>query len=188
MLALRLLERDEGIGFGAGADIPGAVLITGALMLGVYTIVKPRGRARLGLGARRSSSAPSRSALLAAFVVREATPRNPLMPLRIFRSRNVSGANLIQALMVAGMFGMFFLGALYLQRVLGYGALEIGLAFLPVHDRHGHAVAALRRAADHALRRARRAAPRAVLIAAGLALFTPRAGRRQLRRPTCCRR
>ena len=54
------------------------------------------------------------------------------MPLRIFRSRNVSGANVVQALLVAGMFGMFFLGALYLQRVLGYDALEIGLAFLPV--------------------------------------------------------
>ncbi len=54
------------------------------------------------------------------------------MPLRIFRSRNVSGANLIQALSVAGMFGMFFLGSLYMQRVLGYDALEIGLAFLPV--------------------------------------------------------
>jgi MFS family permease len=53
------------------------------------------------------------------------------MPLRIFRSRNVSGANAVQALLVAGMFGMFFLGALYLQRVLGYDALEVGLAFLP---------------------------------------------------------
>ena len=53
------------------------------------------------------------------------------MPLRIFRSRNVSGANVVQALVVAGMFGTFFLGSLYLQRVLGYDALEIGLAFLP---------------------------------------------------------
>jgi fucose permease len=53
------------------------------------------------------------------------------MPLRIFRSRNVAGANLIQALTVAGMFGMFFMGALYLQRVLGYDPLQIGLAFLP---------------------------------------------------------
>jgi MFS family permease len=66
-----------------------------------------------------------------AFVAREATARSPLIPLRIFRSRNVSGANVVQALLVAGMFGMFFLGALYLQRVLGYDALEIGLAFLP---------------------------------------------------------
>ena len=53
------------------------------------------------------------------------------MPLRLFRSRNVAGANVVQALLVAGMFGMFFLGALYLQRVLGYDALEVGLAFLP---------------------------------------------------------
>ena len=54
------------------------------------------------------------------------------MPLRIFRSRNVSGANLVQVLMVAGLFGMFFLGALYLQRVLGYDAVQTGVAFLPV--------------------------------------------------------
>jgi predicted MFS family arabinose efflux permease len=70
--------------------------------------------------------------LLAAFVAREATARSPLVPLRIFRSRNVTGANLIQVLSVAGMFGMFFLGALYLQRILAYDALETGLAFLPV--------------------------------------------------------
>ena len=53
------------------------------------------------------------------------------MPLRLFRSRNVAGANIVQALLVVGMFGMFFLGALYLQQVLGYDALEVGLAFLP---------------------------------------------------------
>jgi predicted MFS family arabinose efflux permease len=70
-------------------------------------------------------------ALLVAFLVRESTAREPLIPLRIFRSRNVSGANAIQALFVAGMFGMFFMGALYMQRVLGYDALQTGLAFLP---------------------------------------------------------
>jgi MFS family permease len=53
------------------------------------------------------------------------------MPLRIFRSRNVSGSNVVIAFEVVGMFGMFFLGALYLQRVLGYNALHVGLAFLP---------------------------------------------------------
>ena len=53
------------------------------------------------------------------------------MPLRLFRSRNVAGANLVQALLVVGMFGMFFLGALYMQQILGYDALEVGLAFLP---------------------------------------------------------
>jgi EmrB/QacA subfamily drug resistance transporter len=130
IFALRLLERDKGIGFGAGADIPGAVLVTGSLMLLVYTIVKPAAEdgwgssGALGLGALAL-------ALLAAFLVRQVRAGNPLMPLRIFRSRNVSGANVVQALVVAGMFGTFFLGSLYLERVLGYSALEIGLAFLP---------------------------------------------------------
>jgi EmrB/QacA subfamily drug resistance transporter len=130
-LAMRLVDRDQGIGFGQGADVPGAILVTGALMLGVYTIVEPA--ADLGWGAGRTLGLGALSlVLLAAFVAREATARTPLMPLGIFRSRNVTGANLIQVLSVAGMFGMFFLGALYLQRILGYDALQTGLAFLPV--------------------------------------------------------
>ena len=101
------------------------MLVTGALMLGVYTIVEPA--ADLGWAAGRTLALGALSlVLLAAFVAREATARSPLMPLRIFRSRNVTGANLVQVLAVAGMFGMFFLGALYLQRVLGYDALQIG--------------------------------------------------------------
>jgi EmrB/QacA subfamily drug resistance transporter len=129
--ARRLLPRDPGLGLAEGADVPGAALITGALMLGVYTIVGPA--ADDGWGARVTlTSAVLALVLLAAFVLREATARRPLMPLRIFRSRNVVGANLVQILGVAGMFGMFFLGALYVQRVLGYGPLETGLAFLPV--------------------------------------------------------
>jgi EmrB/QacA subfamily drug resistance transporter len=130
LFALRLVERDQGIGLRQGADVPGAVLVTGGLMLGVYTILEAGDQGwgslqTLGLGAVSL-------ALLTAFVVRQGRIPNPLMPLRLFRSRNVAGANLIQALFVAGMFGMFFLGALYLQRVLGYDALEVGLAFLPV--------------------------------------------------------
>ncbi len=131
LFARRLLDKDEGIGFSEGADIPGAALITSALMLGVYTIVKPAAEDGWGAGQTLGLGAVSLS-LLAAFVAREATARTPLVPLRIFRSRNVSGANLIQIFSVAGMFGMFFLGALYMRRVLGYDALEIGLAFLPV--------------------------------------------------------
>jgi EmrB/QacA subfamily drug resistance transporter len=131
LFARRLLHKDEGIGFGQGADIPGAMLITSALMLSVYTIVSPA--AEYGWGAGRTLGLGALSlALLAAFIAREATARNPLIPLRIFRSRNVSGANLIQIFSVAGMFGMFFLGALYMRKVLGYDALQIGLAFLPV--------------------------------------------------------
>jgi EmrB/QacA subfamily drug resistance transporter len=131
VLAWRLLDEDRGIGFGEGADIPGAVLITSSLLLGVYTIVKPAAEFGWGAGQTLALGAVS-LALLVAFVVREARASNPLIPLRIFRSRNVSGANVIQVLSVAGMFGMFFLGALYLERVLGYGPLQIGLAFLPV--------------------------------------------------------
>jgi EmrB/QacA subfamily drug resistance transporter len=130
VFAKRLLDPDQGIGFGEGADVGGAVLITGALMLGVYTIVKPA--ADYGWGAGRTLALGAVAvALLVAFVVREATARNPLMPLRIFRSRNVSGSNAVQALSVAGMFGTFFLGSLYMERVLGYTPLQIGLAFLP---------------------------------------------------------
>jgi EmrB/QacA subfamily drug resistance transporter len=129
--ARRLLANDEGIGISRGADIPGATLITTSLMLGVYTIVKPA--ADYGWGdAQTLGLAAVSVALLVAFVVREARAETPLIPLRIFRSRNISGANVVQALSVAGMFGPFFLGSLYLERVLGYDALEIGLAFLPV--------------------------------------------------------
>ena len=130
VLAIRLLVNDRGIGFGQGADILGAVLITASLMLLVYTIVKPA--AEHGWGAGRTLTLGAGAlALLAAFVAREARASNPLIPLRIFRSRNVSGANAIQALVVAGMYGMFFMGALYLERVLHYSPLQIGLAFLP---------------------------------------------------------
>jgi EmrB/QacA subfamily drug resistance transporter len=131
IFARRLLEHDRGIGLTEGADVPGAVLITSALMLGVYTIVKPA--AENGWGAGRTLVLGGISlALLLGFLLREALASKPLVPLRIFRSRNVAAANLIQVLSVAGMFGVFFLGALYLRRVLGYDALEIGLAFLPV--------------------------------------------------------
>ncbi|WBQ05089.1 DHA2 family efflux MFS transporter permease subunit [Kribbella sp. CA-293567] len=130
LLAVKLIEKDQGIGFGRGTDVPGAVLITAALMVGVFTIVKPA--AELGWTAPRTIVLSILTlTLLACFVVREATAANPLVPLRIFRSRTLTGANLVQALSSAGMFGIFFLGSLYLQRVLGYDALEIGLAFLP---------------------------------------------------------
>src|SRR5687768_3927237 len=128
-LALRLIERGESLGLRHGADIPGAALLTGGLMLGVYTILQAGeqgwGSAQtLGLGAVSLAA-------IAAFVARQARIDNPLMPLRLFRSRVVTGANTVQALLVVGMFGMFFLGALYLQQILGYDALQVGLAFLP---------------------------------------------------------
>jgi EmrB/QacA subfamily drug resistance transporter len=130
LAATRMLEPEQGIGLGEGADVSGAVLVTAALMLGVYTIVEA---ADYGWASLHTIGLGSVSlALLAAFVSRQASAAKPLLPLRIFRSRSVSGANAVQALMVGGFFGMFFLGALYMQRVLGYGPVEVGLAFLPV--------------------------------------------------------
>ena len=121
VLARRLLEADSGLGLKTGADVVGAVLSTGALMLTVYAIVKPA--TLLGIAA---------GVLAVAFLIRESTGTTPLIPLRIFRSRNIAGANLIQVLTAAAMFGVFFLGALYVRRVLHYDALQIGLAFFPV--------------------------------------------------------
>src|SRR3712207_1397792 len=129
-LAVRLVEDDRGIGIGRGADVAGAALVTAALMLGVYTIVEVTDH---GWGSAHTLGFGGLSlALLAAFVARQATAANPLLPLRIFRSRNVTGANVTQFLMVMGMFGMFFSGVLLMQRVLGYDAIETGFAFLPV--------------------------------------------------------
>lgn len=128
--AMKLLKHEEGIGFEQSADVPGALLSVGSLMLLVYTIVETT---TYGWGSLHTIGFGSLSiALIVGFFIREATAAHPLMPLRIFRSRNVSVANGAQALMVAGIFGMFFLGALYLQRVLGYDAVEVGLAFLPI--------------------------------------------------------
>jgi EmrB/QacA subfamily drug resistance transporter len=128
-LALRLVEARPGLGFKAGADLPGAVLLTGGLMLGVYTILEVPNTG--WTAARTLVLGAVAVALVSAFVARQARVANPLMPLRLLRSRAVAGANAVQALLVVGMFGMFFLGALYLQQILGYDPLEVGLAFLP---------------------------------------------------------
>ena len=138
-------------------------------MLAVYTIVEASHYAwasahTIGFGAVAV-------ALLVSFVVRQARAANPLVPLRVFRSRTVTGANLVQVLMVAGLFGMFFLGALYMQRVLHYDAIEVGLAFLPVAL--GIAVLSLGFSARLIMRFGARATmiPGLALTAAGLVLF-----------------
>jgi EmrB/QacA subfamily drug resistance transporter len=129
LLALRLVESRPGIGIGEGADAPGAALVTGGLMLAVYTIlgVEEQG----WTSARTLILAAVSLGLVAAFIARQARIERPLMPLRLFHSRNVTGANIVMVLLVVGMFGIFFLGALYMQLVLGYKPLEVGLAFLP---------------------------------------------------------
>ncbi|WP_062345545.1 MFS transporter [Herbidospora yilanensis] len=127
LLAIRALPAERGAGRSAGADVAGAALVTAGLMLGVYTVVGIEGH---GAGQTLAYGGLS-VALLAGFFVRQATARTPLMPLRVFRSRNVSGANAVQILALSAMFSFQVLVALYMQRVLGYGALATGLAMLP---------------------------------------------------------
>ncbi|WP_406151839.1 MFS transporter [Streptomyces sp. NBC_01012] len=129
LVARRVLPTDRGIGLAAGADVIGAVLVTTGLMLGIYTVVEVEeygwvSAPTLGLGAVAL-------ALLGAFVVRQATARTPLMPLRILRSRSVFGANLVLAFMVAALFSFQIVVAQHLQNVLGYSAAATGLALLP---------------------------------------------------------
>src|SRR5438876_902939 len=130
LLAARVLESDRGIGIGQGADALGAVLVTVALMLGVYTIVQT---ADYGLVSLRTAILGAVAVgLLVAFVVRQARGRDPILPLRLFRSRKVTGSNVVQALMSTSFLGFFFVCSLDFQRVQGYGPMAIGLAFLPV--------------------------------------------------------
>ena len=165
VLALRLIEPRPGIGLNAGADLRGAALLTVGVMLGVYTIL---GITEHGWASDRTLGLGGIAAvLLVAFLVRQARIENPLMPLRLFRSRNVAGSNVVMAMLVVGMFGLFFLGALYLQRILGYSPLEVGLAFLPSTIVMG--VVSLRVAHRFAPRTA--LVPALALTAGGLLLF-----------------
>lgn len=128
-VAMKVLPGERGLGLRAGADVAGALLVTAGLTVGIYTVVTierhgATSPATLALGALSV-------VLLAAFVRRQTRAVTPLMPLRILRSRAVSGANLVQVLMVSACFAFQILVAQYLQRVVGYGAAATGLAMLP---------------------------------------------------------
>ena len=110
-------------------DVPGAVLITSALMLAVYAVVG--GNEAGWTSSRTLTLLVSAAVLFVAFLVREVKAVEPLVPLRLFRLRNVSVSQVVGVLWAAAMFAWFFLAALYLQQVLGYSALEVGLAFVP---------------------------------------------------------
>ena len=130
-LCLVLLPASRGPAGAGRLDVAGAVTVTAALMLAVYAIVNGNetgwtSRQTIGLLA-------GATALLAVFVGIEARVRSPLMPLGLFRLRNVATANVVGVLWAGAMFAWFFLSALYLQLVLGYSPLEVGLAFLPAN-------------------------------------------------------
>jgi len=129
LLGSWLIEEHEGLGLSRGVDIAGSILVSAAMMVGVYAIVTA---AEMGwTSAHTLGFGGAAIALLTAFFVVEARLENPIMPLRILRIRSLTGASAARAMLATGMFTTFFLGALYLQHVKGYSAFGTGLAFLP---------------------------------------------------------
>jgi EmrB/QacA subfamily drug resistance transporter len=129
-LGWMLIEENEGIGLAGGVDVLGSILVTLATMFGAFAIVKS---GDYGLLSARTLGAGAASlALLGAFFTVEAHVANPIMPLRILRLRTLMGSSLVRGLLITGMYSAFFLGALYLERVLGYDAIDTGLAFMPL--------------------------------------------------------
>ncbi len=129
--ALRLLPGVRPDAAGVRLDVTGALTVTAALMLAVYAIVN--GNQVGWTSARTLGLLAAGVALLATFLVVESRVRSPLMPLRLLRLRNLATANGVGVLWAAAMFAWFFLSALYLQLVLGYSPLQVGLAFLPAN-------------------------------------------------------
>lgn len=131
VLGAILIPAHVGSGLRGGVDVWGALLITAAPALAVYAILEAGGNG--WTSARTLGMAGITAVLIAGFVLVESRAPHPLVPLRFFRSRNVAGAVLVRTLFPVGMFGAFFLGALYLQRVLGYSPVGTGLAFMPMN-------------------------------------------------------
>jgi EmrB/QacA subfamily drug resistance transporter len=130
LLGSALIAENEGIGLAGGVDVLGSILITLATMAGAFAIVKST---EYGLLSARTLGVGGGSlVLLGAFLALEARLENPIMPLRILRLRMLMGSSLVRGLLITGMFSAFFLGSLYLERVLGYNAIDTGLAFMPL--------------------------------------------------------
>ena len=129
LAAGRVLPADEVHDGGQRLDVPGAGLVTLSLMIAVYGVV---GGNEAGWTSFQTLGLLGAAAMLmVAFVVREARVEHPLVPLRLFKLRNVVISQILGVLWAGAMFAWFFLSALYLQQVLGYGALQVGLAYLP---------------------------------------------------------
>ncbi|CAB3747625.1 MFS transporter [Paraburkholderia solisilvae] len=130
-LCVTLLPAGRGHAHGERLDIGGAVTVTASLMLAVYAIVN--GNEAGWISAQTLGLIGAAVVLMAVFLAIESRVRHPLMPLALFRLRNVSVANVIGVLWAAAMFAWFFISALYMQRVLGYAPFQVGLAFLPAN-------------------------------------------------------
>jgi hypothetical protein len=131
VLGTMLIPDHVGIGVRGGVDAWGALLITAAPALAVYTILQASSS---GWGSMSTMFLGGLTVIVSvAFILVEARAAHPLVPLHFFRSRNVAGAALVRALFPVGLFGAFFLGALYLQHVLGYSPIAAGFAFMPMN-------------------------------------------------------
>jgi len=130
-LTLMLIERGRGAAPSGPLDVAGAVTVTVSLMLAVYAIVG--GNEAGWTSARTLALLGTALVLLGAFIAIEARVPHPLMPLGLFKLRNVATANVVGVLWAAAMFAWFFISALYMQLVLGYSPMQVGLAFLPAN-------------------------------------------------------
>ncbi len=131
VLSLFLLPGGRGRALEGRLDVGGAVTVTASLMLAVYAIVN--GNEVGWTSPRTVAMLAAAGALMVVFLAIESNVRSPLVPLGLFRLRNVATANVVGVLWAAAMFAWFFLSALYLQLVLGYSPMEVGLAFLPAN-------------------------------------------------------
>jgi EmrB/QacA subfamily drug resistance transporter len=130
-LCVTLLPAGRGHAHGERLDVAGAITVTASLMLAVYAIVN--GNEAGWTSAQTLGLIGIAIVLLAVFLAIEARVQHPLMPLALFRKRNVTIANAIGVLWAAAMFAWFFISALYMQRVLDYAPFQVGLAFLPAN-------------------------------------------------------
>src|SRR5437773_10080856 len=131
VLSLRVLPGERTAAISRRLDVAGAVTVTAALMLAVYAIVN--GNQNGWTSAETLGLLGGAALLLALFVAIESLVRSPLVPLRLFKLRNIRVSNTVGVLWAAAMFTAFFISALYLQLVLGYSPLWVGLAFLPAN-------------------------------------------------------
>jgi EmrB/QacA subfamily drug resistance transporter len=128
LFARRVVPESRLTGARRRFDVLGAVTVTGALLLLVYAISNAP---QVGWSTTRTVALLAISAvLLIAFLVVESRVEAPLMPLRIFRLRTVAAANAVGLLLGGSFFGFIFIGTLYMQQVLGYSALQAGVAWL----------------------------------------------------------
>jgi EmrB/QacA subfamily drug resistance transporter len=130
VIGARLLTENEGLGFGEGVDWFGSVLVTAALMVAIFAIVSASTDGWTSTTTLVGGAVAI--ILLVAFGILESRIANPIMPPRIFRVRGLLASSIVRGLITTGLFSTFFLAAIFLERVRGFGATKTGLAFLPL--------------------------------------------------------